>query len=183
MPAIKDSSKRNINAMRIFGCDEAKAIVLNEGLPLRSRPSLAMSYVSQRHSAAVRGIDWQLTFSEWIDVWKSSGRLALRGVGVGRYCMCRRGDVGPYAAGNVFIALATENSRDGLSVAVERTPSMRDGSSRLGVGRGWTFRDGAKKPYQVVVRKKYIGIYATQEEAEAAYAKAVGGVHSSDSAV
>lgn len=94
--------------------------------------------------------------------------------------MARHGDVGPYRADNVSIKLCTENSREGIEVA---RPAMRASrkhiTSRLGKGRGWTFRAGHKKPYQVLVGSQYIGTFATQADAEAAYRSAVASRHES----
>lgn len=42
-------------------------------------------------------------------IWQRSGKWEQRGRGQG-YVMCRRGDSGPYAEWNVFIATAAENS-------------------------------------------------------------------------
>ena len=64
----------------------------------------------QRNSAFDRGIEWELTFDEWLDIWQSSGHLEERGRGVGKYCMSRFGDIGPYSANNVFIQLWTDNT-------------------------------------------------------------------------
>lgn len=66
----------------------------------------------QRNSAYTRGIDWFLTFDEWYAIWVESGHLQDRGAGVGKYCMSRIGDSGPYSTTNVFIQLWTKNTSD-----------------------------------------------------------------------
>lgn len=51
-----------------------------------------------------------MTFDEWWKLWEPYWHL--RGSGTGKYNMARRGDIGAYEAGNVFIQLATENVSD-----------------------------------------------------------------------
>lgn len=171
MPITKDPVKRERNSLRLFGCSEAEAIAINGGAPTRDPSSAAVRYLHQRTTAGLRGIEWAISFPEWMRIWLNSGHWADRGVGVGRYCMARHGDTGPYSATNVSIQLCTENSRDGIRKA---RPAMNANPSRRpGYGRGWTYRADAAKPYQVMVSKKYIGSYLAQCEAERAYRAAV----------
>ena len=67
----------------------------------------------QRRSAKGRGIDFELTYEEWLDIWMSSGFAHLRGKGTGTYCMARHNDIGPYAVGNVSIITFEQNVIDG----------------------------------------------------------------------
>ena len=62
--------------------------------------------------ASIRGIPFLLTYEEWCYIWDQSGHWDQRGRGPGKYCMSRIGDTGPYAVGNVYINLFSENSRD-----------------------------------------------------------------------
>ena len=87
MPRIIDAAKRDRNAISIYGCPEVDALALNEGRPLREPGGLALAYTTQRLAARRRGIGWELTFEQWLRLWRASGRLADRGVGAGRYCM------------------------------------------------------------------------------------------------
>jgi ElaB/YqjD/DUF883 family membrane-anchored ribosome-binding protein len=81
------------------------------------------AFQNQRNNAGARGIGWELTLGQWWSIWESSGKWGERGRGQG-YVMCRHGDQGPYAVGNVFIAPARENSsakktkRSGLPMGV-----------------------------------------------------------------
>lgn len=68
------------------------------------------AYNNQKARAKQRGIDFQLTYQEWIGVWINSGKLLGRGRGANEYCMARVGDQGPYAVGNVYICTNAENS-------------------------------------------------------------------------
>ena len=67
---------------------------------------------AQRKQAEVRGVDFEMNFAEWWNVWEKSGKWELRGRGVGQYVMARFGDVGPYRTDNVHIILASQNHVD-----------------------------------------------------------------------
>ena len=69
-------------------------------------------FQKQRSGAKARGIGFDLTLEEWWSIWGNSKRWKQRGRGVGKYCMGRFGDVGPYAVGNVKIIKFTDNSGD-----------------------------------------------------------------------
>lgn len=78
---------------------------------LKSDP-LYVAFRSARRHAGCRGIGWELTFSEWISVWRESGKLDQRGSRRGHYVMSRHRDIGPYAVGNISIQLCEDNARD-----------------------------------------------------------------------
>lgn len=152
-----------------FGCSEIVALSLNSGLPLRTPCTKASRYLCQRTAAGKRGVAWEISFPEWIAVWAASDCWNLRGRGIGRYCMARHGDIGPYKVNNISIQLCEKNSRDGIEVG---RPAMRLAHqlrTTLGRGRGWTYIHTAKRPYQVMLAKKYIGSFATETEAVSAY--------------
>lgn len=126
------------------------------------------AYSSQKSSARKRGIEWLLDFDAWLRIWLASGKFHLRGRGAERYCMARRGDVGPYSEANVEIITNRLNSTQSRTNHPEtlRHPAW----TQIGRGRGWTLIRGATRDsYQVMIRDKYVGTYATQAEAEAAY--------------
>ena len=58
-----------------------------------------------------RGVEWNLTYEEWLDIW--SDKIYNRGKGIGKYNMCRVNDTGPYEVGNVFIGLHEDNANSG----------------------------------------------------------------------
>lgn len=118
---------------------------------------------AQRGKAKQRGIDWQLTFEEWLGIWEKSGKFELRGRQSGNYVMARFGDVGPYSVDNVFV----EESGKNISDAYNYKPC--GGKLNAGKGRGWTLLKRGAKRYQVMARGKHVGSFATQAEAEAAY--------------
>jgi hypothetical protein len=69
---------------------------------------------SKQKSNAIRqrNIEFTLTFQEWWDIWQQSGKWEHRGNKKGQYVMSRKGDVGPYAIGNVFIQSMADNCRE-----------------------------------------------------------------------
>jgi hypothetical protein len=90
--------------------------------------SLRHKYLCQKSKAKHRGIDWNLSFDEWLYIWEQSGHLALRGCSIGKYCMSRKNDTGPYSADNVFIQLWTKNTSDahkGQKIKKARTAEYR----------------------------------------------------------
>lgn len=132
-------------------------------------------YQAQVRNARRRGIPWEFTFEAWMKVWLESGKWALRGNGRNDpskcYVMARNGDQGAYAPGNVRIATISEN----ILEFRQGTPNhgRKTRVKNIGRGKGWTFRRNYKsKPYEVRCAGKYIGSFATQEQAEAAYQQA-----------
>lgn len=73
---------------------------------------LRIAFDTHRSNAHQRGIDFLLTYDEWLRIWKESGHLAERGACTGGYVMARYGDIGPYAVGNVRIILHADNTRE-----------------------------------------------------------------------
>jgi len=69
-------------------------------------------YQEQKNAAIQRGIEWNFTFESWWKVWDDSGQWANRGRGIGKYCMSRKEDKGPYSPDNVFIQEHQQNSKD-----------------------------------------------------------------------
>ena len=70
-------------------------------------------YWTHKSTAKQRGIDFDLTYEEWLDIWMSSGFAHLRGVGKGKYCMSRHNDIGSYCIDNVSIIPHDKNAGDG----------------------------------------------------------------------
>ena len=72
-------------------------------------------YTDQKSKAKHRGIDFNLTFEEWWDIWQKSGKWDQRGIHKGQYVMSRIADKGPYALGNVFIQTVGDNNREAFA--------------------------------------------------------------------
>jgi hypothetical protein len=73
---------------------------------------LRAAFRDHRKHAKARGIEFLLTYEEWLKIWEDSGKLAQRGVGPDKFCMSRRGDKGPYEVGNVQIKTFGANTRE-----------------------------------------------------------------------
>ena len=70
-------------------------------------------YNEQKYRATSRGIQFNLTFEQWYDIWDQSGKWEQRGCKKDNYVMSRIGDMGAYTIGNVFIQLHQANAKDG----------------------------------------------------------------------
>lgn len=70
------------------------------------------AFLVQRWFANKRNIVWDLTYVEWLQIWNQSGKLYLRGRGLGKYCMSRYKDEGPYSISNVYITTNETNNLD-----------------------------------------------------------------------
>ena len=67
-------------------------------------------YKSHQRRASRSNIPFEISFDDWLTIWKTSGHYEERSPT--GYVMCRVGDEGPYAKDNVFIAKASDNKRD-----------------------------------------------------------------------
>lgn len=66
------------------------------------------AYCQQKHGAAVRGVEFKLTFKEWCDFWGED--VDRRGSGPDDLSMQRFADTGPYAIGNIRKGTPRENA-------------------------------------------------------------------------
>lgn len=66
-------------------------------------------YRRQRHGARLRGIDFRLTFEQWLEWWGDD--LDRRGVGPDDLQMQRQGDSGAYEIGNIRKGTPRENAK------------------------------------------------------------------------
>lgn len=103
---------RDVRAWKFYRCSHTDFVKFNDGQPAGARGSRAFLYMKQASNVKFRRIGWHISFPEWVTLWRDSGHFHERGRGTG-YVMARRGDVGPYAIGNVYITHSTDNTRDG----------------------------------------------------------------------
>jgi hypothetical protein len=95
-------------------------------------------YDIHKKHAQKRGVPFEFSFDEWWAEWQLSGKWEQRGRKPDQYCMARKGDIGPYAVGNVDIKLGRENNlekRGKLTPeerAVIRVRSQTEGGAELG---------------------------------------------------
>jgi hypothetical protein len=153
-------ARKDAASLNRHGCTWAEYIAIrdhgkDEGRKCR-RPTIA--FASQKKNAHHRGIGWELNLAQWWSIWQASGKWNERGRGQG-YVMCRKGDEGPYAVGNVFIATARENTSEG---------NRRDTTLPMGV-RPTKGHAGFIAQRQIRGKKIYLGTFPTPELAHAAY--------------
>ena len=84
-------------------------------------------YWQHMNNAKRRGIDFNMTYEEWLFVWLSSGHFHERGKGREQYVMARYGDTGPYEVGNVKIIPNHEN----CSEATAGKPKSKEHAKKL----------------------------------------------------
>ena len=101
---VASHSKKNAASLRIFGV----AYTDSQKISRVYRDK----YRNQRKRAFARGIGWEITLLEWMDVWIRSGKLEHRGIGVDKYVMARRGDIGPYRLDNIYIITSSDNIKE-----------------------------------------------------------------------
>ena len=122
-------------------CERIRSAASNR----KSRGTLIGRYKAQMKNAERRGIDFLLSFDQWLKIWTDSGKLDQRGRGAEKFCMCRNGDIGPYEIGNVFIGTGRENVRVG-NLGKEMTQEVRDKISKAHMGKPHEWSRGAKNP-------------------------------------
>lgn len=71
-------------------------------------------YNSHKSKAASRGIQFRMSFDEWLGVWGNN--LCNMGNSSDSLQMCRTGDTGAYEVGNVRIDTTANNMREALKL-------------------------------------------------------------------
>lgn len=145
-------SRREAKALARWGVSHAE-------MKLRRADGTLRAYIFQEKSARNRGIEWALSFPQWLSVWIASGKLSERGRGKGRYVMSRIKDEGGYKVGNVHVQLSTDNNSQGIAKC------RKNKAANAGV---WRLYPGASKPWVAKAGKKYLGMFSTEAEAAAA---------------
>lgn len=69
-----------------------------------------LKYNRHKHAAKNRGIAFNLTFQEWVELW--GDKYDQRGLGKEALCMCRTYDQGAYEVGNVRIDTHANNGHE-----------------------------------------------------------------------
>lgn len=82
------------------------------------RASSEGQYIRHRNHAGERGIEFRLTFEEWISIWEESGFYNSRGNDGNGYVMGRFRDEGAYEVGNVRIIPFSENIREAVNIRI-----------------------------------------------------------------
>ena len=71
---------------------------------------LKIKYSQQKANAANRGIEFDLSFDEWREIW--DGKFHLRGKCSGQLMMLRNRDEGGYSISNVRLGTPKENQQE-----------------------------------------------------------------------
>ena len=103
------------------------------------------SYRMQKSNARTRKIPFLLTYEQWLTIWNESGKLAQRGRGANKFCMCRVNDTGAYEVGNVFIGTGRENVREG-NLGKVMSQEVRQKISKANIGKPHEWSKGDKNP-------------------------------------
>jgi hypothetical protein len=77
-----------------------------------------------KNNAARRGIEFRLTFDQWLTWWKETGHYDERGRTTGAYVMARKGDKGAYELGNIECLLGADNIRQ-AHLGVTRSEAVK----------------------------------------------------------
>lgn len=107
--------RREQFAQKRFGCSHAEYLAIRGSKDYKH--SAIRHYRYQKRNARVRKIGWELTLTEWWQIWQDSGKWSRRGRGKTRYAMSRLGDHGPYKVGNVAIVTNSENIKEAVAIA------------------------------------------------------------------
>lgn len=106
----KKARARESYYLKKYGMTRDRYIAVNECLDASGRRPI-FRFGQQKRNADTRGIEFDITFAEWWDIWERSGRWLERGRG-GGYCMARFGDSGAYSLSNVKIIPAKQNNSE-----------------------------------------------------------------------
>jgi hypothetical protein len=153
--------------LEIYGCTLEQWKIVRGDPKIRFDKCAIQKWKMQKRNAALRGIEWNFSLWDWWKAWQGSGRWEDRGCKAHQYCMCRKGDIGPYAVGNVYFATASTNLSDARRSGKSRKKNIR--GVALGVE---VVKRNTNRPYRAVYAKKRVGSFQTFEEARAAYLQA-----------
>lgn len=198
----RDKARKDARCLEKHGClfDEYQEFLRlgkemrSQGMGLHKTPIGA--FRSQRNNAIHRGIEWNLKFWDWWQVWHQSGKWEERGRAKDAYVMCRFKDDGAYEASNVYIATLYHNSSfqpnnpyrvghpDHDKVMVKHRKALSDAQlNRRGDSRKRKYKDlpvGVTRKKgrlisQIAVygKNKYLGSFETVEQARSAYLEAL----------
>lgn len=133
-------------------------------------------YYDQKHQAAKRGIDFNLTYEEWITWWGDD--LDKRGNGPNDLCMCRYKDQGAYELGNIYKDTRRNNSIEGMK-NYKRTPEhaakiSASNKGRIAPNKGVPHTEETKAKIRSAPKYKRmvqtpLGIFNSRNEAAAAH--------------
>lgn len=121
------------------------------------------AYRDHKRHAKLRGIEFLLSYREWLCIWEQSGHLSERGRGRGKYVMARYGDVGPYSKDNVRIVTNAANVREAMLgnkgwLGPRHSEATKLKMSQAGRNRpprvGWKHSEATKQKISLALRNR-----------------------------
>lgn len=168
------NQRREARCKKAFGCSFSALELIAGPDPVITKNVILRAYRFHKNNSCRRAVEFSMTLPEWWAVWQASGKWEKRGRNSGEYVMARNRDEGGYSVGNVRICTCNENIIESYDFKPANTRKHGNHSALLGTGRGWTFcKDASMRPYQVMVGKKVIGYFQTEQEARSAYLEGV----------
>lgn len=145
-PKVRPQEKAESRAQKLY------AVTYELFLVLKAKGAIT-AFQAQRHNAMTRGIPWQINLGDWWRVWKESGHWQSRGRCLGQYVMGRKGDVGPYEVGNVYITTCSANCSLKMlgNKRTDRLPGV--------------YQDMRSGRWYATIKGKRLGCYGSVEEA------------------
>ncbi len=104
------AANREQRCQRRFECSYAEYRAINGRSNTMRR--MALDYTQQKTNAQSRGIGWNLSLPDWVDAWKSSGKLGQRRLG--GYVMTRIDLNQPFSKDNIKIVKHSESSESSI---------------------------------------------------------------------
>ncbi len=98
---------------------------------------LNSAFSAQKINAISNGIEFILTFDEWLFIWLESGKLPERGCRRGQFLMFRKDNIGSYSKDNVEIKTKYNN----LSIDRTKYFDHKDNSRRRNIPFLLTFEE------------------------------------------
>lgn len=150
---------KEINKKRLWGltADEFDAHVKHFGGCYDQKTPMGRYIIQRKNAVHHRGIQWNISFKDWWDIWQKSGKWELRGRGQGKYVMARYGDTDGYSVENVYICPSVENNSDRLGKKNPMPMGVRNIRGRFIATK------------MIRCKSHHIGTYDTPEEAHEAY--------------
>lgn len=99
---------------------------------------------NHQQRAKRKGINFLLTFEQWLQIWLDSGHYHEKGTKRGQYVMSRFNDVGPYSIDNVKIQTVGQNTKEAFTINNADFIKPRFGEENHFYGRKHSIESRAK---------------------------------------
>ncbi len=130
-----------------------------------TKQQLKTAFQNHKQRAKRYGIDFNLTETEWLDIWESSGHVHDKGTHRGGYVMSRFNDTGSYEVGNVKIQTVGENTKEAFLLNNKDFIKSRPGKENNFYGK--THSDESIQKIKAVRAKQVFGPESNTKRSEA----------------